>query len=99
MVLGLGERKLEFREGVDGTAAHVHEVLIKEHQDLASTGYNLCCTANNRFLEIIVPPPRGFTVDFLKTYLHHSKCYVRPVQGSLLPLSMRVQSALVHYIY
>lgn len=83
MVLGLGERKLEFQEGTNGTPAHVHEVLIKEHPDLSSTGYELCCSSSNRFLDIISPPPRGFTVDFLKTYLHHSKCYVRPVQGSL----------------
>ena len=80
MVLGLGERKLEFEEG---TPKHIHEVLTKEHPDLASTGYDLCCASNNRFLDVISPPPRGFTVDFLKTYLHHSKCYVRPIQGSL----------------
>lgn len=80
MVMGLGERKLEFEEG--GSPKHVHEVLTKEHPDLASTGYDLCAS-NNRLLDIISPPPRGFTVDFLKTYLHHSKCYVRPIQGSL----------------
>ena len=33
MILGLGERKLEFTEGIDGTPAHVRDVLIQAHSD------------------------------------------------------------------
>lgn len=77
----LGEKKLEFQEGLG--PAHVHEVLCKQHPDIASTAYELCWMCNSRTLEVISSPPRGFTVDFLKTFLNHSKCYVRPIQGSL----------------
>lgn len=88
MAASLGEKKMEFQEGAG--AGHVHKVLCKEHADLASTGYELCCVFSNRLLEVIPPPARGFTVDFLKTYLNHSKCYVRPIQSSLKPIESSV---------
>ena len=81
MADGLGEKKVEFQEGLG--PAHVHEVLCRQHPDLSSTAYELCWMSNSRLLEVISSPPRGFTVDFLKTFLNHSKCYVRPIQGSL----------------
>ena len=81
MADGLGERKLEFQEGLG--PAHIHEVLCRQHPDLSSTAYELCWVSNSRLLEVIASPSRGFTVEFLKTFLNHSKCYVRPIQGSL----------------
>ena len=81
MADGLGEMKLEFQEGLG--PAHVHDVLCKQHPDITSSGYELCWVSSSRLLEVISSPPRGFTVDFLKTFLSHSKCYVRPIQGSL----------------
>lgn len=78
---GLGEKKVEFQEGLG--PAHIHEVLCRQHPDLSSTAYELCWVSNNRLLEVIPSPPRGFTVEFLKTFLNHSKCYVRPIQGNL----------------
>ncbi len=93
MADGLGEQKLEFQEGLGPT--HVHEVLCKQHPDIAATAYELCWVSSNRFLEVISSPPRGFTVDFLKTFLNHSKCYVRPIQGSLKSVECSAVSFLI----
>ena len=37
---GLGEKKLEFKEGQ--SPAHVYEVLCAKHQDITRAGYELC---------------------------------------------------------
>ena len=93
MAEGLGEAKLEFQEGLG--PGHVHEVLCKQHQDIASTGYELCWVqSGSRLLEVISSPPRGFTVDFLKTFLNHSKCYVRPIQGSIKSVEYSVSQLI-----
>ena len=93
MADGLGETKLEFQEGLD--PAHVHEVLCKQHPDIASTGYELCWVSGNRLLEVISSPLRGFTVDFLKTFLNHTKCYVRPIQGIIKSVEYSVSYSMI----
>ena len=86
LAAGYGEKKLEFK--VDGGPAHVHEVLCGACTDLSTTGYELCCsgqsfTSGAKLLEVIEPPKKGFSVDFLRTWLSQAKCYVRPVQSDL----------------
>ena len=66
MVDGLGEKKLEFQEGLG--PAHVHDVLCKQHPDIISTTYEFYWVSNSHLLEVISSPPRGFTIDFLKTF-------------------------------
>ena len=96
MAEGLGEKKLEFEEGLG--PVHIHEVLCRQHPDLSSTAYELCWVSNNRLLEVISSPPRGYTVDFLKTYLNHSKCYVRLIQGSLKSVEYSVSRITITII-
>ena len=107
---GYGEKKLEFR--ADGTAGHVHEVLCDACADLAKTGYELCCSGQSsgggRMMEVIEPPKKGFSVDFLRSWLNQAKCYVKPIQsdlrdkeGTLSSDSVRIsyRSSCFYYYY
>ena len=71
----------------DGGPGHIHDVLYEACPELATTGYELLCSSHSssgaRVLEAIDTPRKGYTVDFLRSWLNQAKCYVRPIQNDL----------------
>ena len=82
---GLGEKKATLYLG--GDSRDVHDDLITTFPKLASAGGFELMRINTigRKLELIpFPcPENGYTVDYLKAVVHHSKIYVRPIQHDL----------------
>ena len=64
----------------------LHHDLLEAFPKLrAGGGYELLRTSerNNRTLDVIPPPPSGYTVAYLKSVAGQAKIYVRPLQKDL----------------
>ena len=87
--LGLGLKKLEF--DTDGSAQHIHSVIIRSFPVLVSSGgYTLMRLAENSHTIVeIEGPDSGLTVVFLKDILNQAKLYLRPLQKDILDEDMQ----------
>ena len=82
---GLGEAKIVFNK--DGNALHVHEKIIESFPALAEAGgYEILrkLEGSTKRLMQIPHPPKGFTVQFLKSALGQAKAFLRPIQRNLV---------------
>ena len=81
---GLGEAKIVFNK--DGNAIHVHGKILETFPALGEAGgYEILRKqeGNTKQLMQIPHPPKGFTVQFLKTALGQAKAFLRPIQRNL----------------
>lgn len=81
---GLGPRKLSLFEF--GESSEFHEDIVSAFPPLSNGGgYELMRTKhkNNHELEVIPPPPGGYTVEYVKNIVCQAKVYVRPIQRNL----------------
>ena len=84
MQAGLGGKSLSFMETSD--AEMFHEDLLDAFPKLhTGGGYELLRTneRNSRSLDVIPPPPSGYTVEYLKSVAGQAKIYIRPLQKDL----------------
>ena len=84
MQAGLGGKTLSFVDTCD--AEMFHEDLLDAFPKLRTGGgYELLRTneRNNRSLDVIPPPPSGYTVEYLKSVAGQAKIYIRPLQKDL----------------
>ena len=81
---GLGGKLLCIFEHCDADDLH-HELLNTFPKLRAGGGYEQLCSSprNNRDLEVIPPPPSGYSVSYLKGVVGQAKIYIRPLQQSL----------------
>ena len=81
---GLGGKLLCMFEHCDADELH-HELLNTFPKLRAGGGYELLRSSqrNNRNLEVIPPPPSGYSVSYLKGVVGQAKIYIRPLQQSL----------------
>ena len=81
MQAGLGGKTLSFVDTCD--AEMFHEDLLPKLR--TGGGYELLRTneRNNRSLDVIPPPPSGYTVEYLKSVAGQAKIYIRPLQKDL----------------
>ena len=87
---GLGERDIVFHK--DANAEHVQKKLIESYPVLKECGgYEMMrsVVGSCKSLEVLLVPPGGYKVHYLKSCLLQSKGYIRPIQKqlSLEPLS------------
>ena len=84
MQAGLGGKTLNFVESTD--AEEFHEDLLETFPKLRTGGgYELLRTndRNTRTLDVILPPPSGYTVAYLKSVAGQARIYIRPLQKDL----------------
>jgi len=79
---GLGERKVTLYIG--GDARDVHDDLIAHFPKLAGAGGFELLTNLGKKLDILPCPENGYTVDYLKAVVRHSKIFIRPIQQDLM---------------
>ena len=80
---GLGEKKTTLYLG--GDFRDIYDDLIITFPKLATAGGFELMRINpfGKKLEIIPSPENGYSVDYLKAVVHHSKVFVRPIQHDL----------------
>uniref|UniRef100_A0A1X7UU46 HECT domain-containing protein n=1 Tax=Amphimedon queenslandica TaxID=400682 RepID=A0A1X7UU46_AMPQE len=80
---GLGKAKLHLSE--TSTAMEIHVAILAQFPKIADCGgYELLRTHDNtKKLNVIVPPPEGYTGLFLKKVLGQANCYIRPLQKDI----------------
>ena len=84
MQAGLGAKTLSFMQSTD--ADDLHYDLLEAFPKLrAGGGYELLRASerNTRSLDVIPPPPSGYTVAYLKSVAGQAKIYIRPLQKDL----------------
>ena len=99
MQAGLGGKSLSFMETSD--AEMLHEDLLDAFPKLRTGGgYELLRAneRNTRCLDVIPPPPGGYTVEYLKGVAGQAKVYIRPLQKDL-DLSPTEGEGVVSVIY
>lgn len=81
---GLGKSKLHLFE--NSSAMDIHNAIINQFPKLVHCGgYDLLRTIENtKRLNVLTPPPEGYTGQFLKKVLGQANCYIRPLQRDIL---------------
>ena len=77
---GLGERDIVFQK--DGNAEHVQKKLIVSYPVLKECGgYEIMRSfvGSSKLLEVLLVPPGGYNVPYLKSCLLQAKGYIRPI--------------------
>ena len=92
------ERDIVFQK--DGNAEHVQKKLIESYPVLKECGgYEIMrsVVGSCKLLEVLLVPPGGYNVPYLKSCLLQAKGYIRPIQKqlSLEPLSEKDDSFAV----
>lgn len=83
---GLGRKQLSLPES--GTSREVHSAILQAFPRLGhGGGYELLRVGDSggerNMLKVIVSPPEGYTVNYLKEVLRQAKVYIRPLQKCL----------------
>lgn len=80
---GLGKAKLHLFE--ESTAMDIHLAVLQQYPKLAECGgYEFLRTyENTKKLNVMTPPPEGYTGSFLKNVLGQANCYIRPIQKDI----------------
>lgn len=83
LIAGLGEKKISF--DVYAIASEIHDELLFQFPRLRDAGgYELLrLETGTQNLEIIPPPPVGYSIEFLKAVVQQAKVYIRPLQRDL----------------
>lgn len=67
-----------------GDREDIHEAILEAFPKLDQAGgYELLRLDQGKNLEVILPPPEGYSVGYLKDVLQQAKVYIRPLQKDL----------------